>query len=66
MNQREPLQPATNCATMQPEQPQMVLVPLADLEKEHSLLIARLHWIRDKLGYPPLQTGKEVRRTQAK
>lgn len=66
MNQTRPLQPAINCATVQAGQPEMVLVDRADLEKEHSLLIARLHWLRDKLGYPPLQTGKEVRRMQAK
>ena len=38
-----------------------VMVNRADLEKEHSLLIARLHQLRRQLGYPPL-TGKEERR----
>jgi hypothetical protein len=38
-----------------------ITVNRADLEKEHSLLIARLHLLRQQLGYPPL-TDKEARR----
>jgi hypothetical protein len=39
-----------------------VMVSRAELEKEHSLLIARLHLLRKQLGYQPLLTGKEQRR----
>lgn len=38
-----------------------VMVSRVDLEKEHSLLIARLHILRRQLGYTPL-TQKEQRR----
>jgi len=38
-----------------------IIVNRADLEKEHSLLIARLHLLRKQLGYQPL-TQKEERR----
>lgn len=66
MNQRKPLQLAKNCATITPEQPEMIYVTRDEAEKEHSLLIARLHHLRDLLGYPPLQTGKETRRAHPK
>lgn len=47
-----------------------VLIPTADgiwisraeLEQEHSILIARIHQLRRWLNYPPLLTGKEKRR----
>lgn len=39
-----------------------VMVSRADLEKEHSLLVARLRLLREQLGYQPLLTGKEQRR----
>lgn len=42
-----------------------VKVPLAELELEQSLLIARVNQIRRQLGRPPLLTGKEERRQQA-
>ena len=42
-----------------------IIVNRADLEKEHSLLIARLHLLRKQLGYAPL-TDKEQRRQAAK
>lgn len=42
-----------------------IIVNRADLEKEHSLLIARLHLLRKQLGYPPL-TNKEQQRQAAK
>lgn len=41
-----------------------VKVTRAELEQEHSILIARVNQIRRQLGYPPLLTGKEVRRQQ--
>lgn len=66
MNQRAPLQPANDCATILSEQPEMIYVSRDDAEKEHSLLIARLHHLRRLLGYPPLQTGKEARRAHSK
>ena len=59
---RLPLAPAKKSAMLTDEQ--HVIVSRADLEKEHSLLIARLHLIRKQLGYAPL-THKEQRR-QAK
>lgn len=43
-----------------------VKVSLAELEREHSLLIARIHQLRRLLGYPPLLTGKEQRRQAVK
>jgi len=42
-----------------------IIVNRADLEKEHSLLIARLHLLRKQLGYAPL-TAKEERRQATK
>lgn len=42
-----------------------IVVNRADLVKEHSLLIARLHLLRKQLGYPPL-TNKEQQRQAAK
>lgn len=42
-----------------------ITVNRSDLEKEHGLLIARLHLLRKQLGYPPL-TDKEQRRQAAK
>jgi len=42
-----------------------ITVNRADLEKEHSLLIARLHLLRKQLGYAPL-TQKEERRSTTK
>ena len=42
-----------------------IIVNRADLEKEHSLLIARLHLLRKQLGYQPL-TDKEQRRQATK
>lgn len=39
-----------------------VIVNRADLELEHRWLLARLHRLRDLLGYPPLETGKRQRR----
>jgi hypothetical protein len=42
-----------------------ITVNRVDLEKEHSLLIARLHLLRKQLGYPPL-TDKEQRRQASK
>jgi hypothetical protein len=53
------LSPARNGATMQDNL--QIVVNRADLEKEHSLLIARLHLLRKQLGYQPL-TQKEERR----
>lgn len=44
------------------EPPDMIPVSRAELEKEHSLLIARIHQIRQWLGYPPLLTAKEKRK----
>lgn len=42
----------------------MIAVSRAELQHEHDWLIARLHKLRRKLGYPPLQTGKQQRREQ--
>jgi hypothetical protein len=42
-----------------------IVVNRADLEKEHRLLIARLHLLRQQLGYAPL-TDKEQQRQAAK
>jgi ribosome biogenesis GTPase A len=42
-----------------------IIVNRADLEKEHGLLMARLHMVRHQLGYPPL-TLKEQRRLATK
>ena len=53
------LSPAPNRASMQDNL--QIVVNRADLEKEHSLLIARLHLLRKQLGYQPL-TQKEERR----
>lgn len=41
-----------------------IVVQRAYLEKEHRLLIARLHELREVLGYPPLKTGKKQREAQ--
>lgn len=38
----------------------------ADLENEHSLLLARVQQIRQKLGWELLPTGKQQRKTQAR
>jgi len=53
------LSAAKKHATMQDSL--QIVVNRADLEKEHSLLIARLHLLRKQLGYQPL-TQKEERR----
>ena len=58
--QRPILSPATNRASMQDSL--QIVVNRADLEREHSLLVARLHLLRKQLGYQPLSTGKEQRR----
>lgn len=49
----------TNHATLDVDK---IVVSRAEIEKEHSLLIARLHQLRRWLGYPPLLTGKEIER----
>lgn len=50
--------------TIQQEITEQVMVSRAELVQEHSHLVARLHLIRKWLGYPPLQTGKEQRRSR--
>lgn len=53
-------------ATIQAEDTDTVQVSRADLEKEHSLLLARIHQLRKLLKYPPLLTGKELDRQAQK
>lgn len=60
------LQSTRNSATMEAAAADTVEVSRADLDKEHSLLLARIHQIRRLLGYPPLMTGKEIERQARK
>lgn len=53
-------------ATVEANAADMIYISRVDAEREHSLLIARLHHLRRLLGYAPLQTGKEVRRAHVK
>lgn len=41
-----------------------VRVPRHELEQEHTHLLGRLQQLRRLLGYPPLLTGKQLRREQ--
>lgn len=59
------LQSANECAKIDLQATDTISVSRAELDKEHSLLIARLHQLRRLLGYPPLPTGKEARRAHA-
>lgn len=59
------LQSLDKPAMIEQETPDVIPVKRADLEKEHSNLIARIHQLRRLLGYPPLPTGKQIER-QAK
>lgn len=63
MKKEKFLPPESNRATIKVEV--KILVSRADLEQEHSLLIARLHLLRRQLGYPPL-TQKEQTRQASK
>jgi hypothetical protein len=45
-------------------EPETVSIPRTELEMEHRWLLARLHRLRQQLGYPPLPTGKEQRRQE--
>lgn len=60
------LQNPNNSATIQADDTDTVQVSRADLEKEHSLLLARIHQLRRLLKYPPLLTGKELERQAQK
>ena len=59
MSDEKSLPPEPNRAIVKVEV--KIWVSRADLEHEHSLLIARLHLLRKQLGYAPL-TDKEQRR----
>lgn len=37
-----------------------------DLEKEHSVLLARVQQIRQQLGWEPIQTGRQQRKQHNK
>jgi len=41
-----------------------VLISRKELEQEHSILIARVQQVRRLLGYSPLPTGKQKRKSQ--
>lgn len=59
------LQPDINAATMDAEPPDIIQVSRKELEQEHVHLMARVQQLRRLLGFPPLPTGRELRR-QAK
>ena len=44
--------------------PDIVQVSRKELEQEHTHLLGRLQQLRRLLGYQPLLTGKQIRRTQ--
>lgn len=53
---------ANEYATIVAERETHVLVSRQELEREHRILLARIHRLRQLLNYPPLETGKEKRR----
>lgn len=57
-----PLQSGNNNAIMDAEPPDIIQVSRAELEHEHNHLLARLHQLRRLLDYPPLITGKQMRK----
>ena len=56
-----PYRTQTKVAAQNDKKCDTIVVNRADLEKEHRLLIARLHLLRKQLGYAPLN-GKEEQR----
>lgn len=58
------LNPSTNHATMDAGPPDIIQVSRTELEQEHVHLMARVQQLRRLLGFPPLPTGKQIRRQQ--
>lgn len=44
---------------------EFVIGTRSDLEKEHSVLLARVQQIRQQLGWEPLPTGRQQRKERA-
>ena len=59
------LQTSRKPDTMDCKPADTVQVPRAELEHEHLHLLARVQQLRRLLGYPPLPTGKQLRRAQS-
>lgn len=56
------LKDCANPVTIDTGLPETVTVSRADLEIERRHVLGRLRWLNEKLGYPPILTGKERRR----
>lgn len=56
------LNPTANHATMEARPPDVIEVSRRELEQEHIHLMARVQQLRRLLGFPPLPTGKQLRR----
>lgn len=56
----------STCDTMEPEPTDFIQVSRAELEHEHLHLMSRVQQLRRLLGYPPLPTGKQMRRERSR
>lgn len=58
------LQTSREPDTMDAGPPDIILVSRTELEQEHIHLMARVQQLRRLLGFPPLPTGKQIRKQQ--